>query len=108
MTKRHLAALSCAAALAAVAAPAFADYSIGYDPDYVPNPYGQVVARSAEGTPASSYAAGGFDPWYVPGQYARPYVADRPVDPREQYAHAPHVEPGHAYAEPWLGEQADA
>jgi hypothetical protein len=50
------------------------------------------------------------DPWHVPGRYERPALAQRKVEPREQrdqYAHAPHPEPGHAYSERWLGEQAD-
>jgi|APFre7841882724_1041349.scaffolds.fasta_scaffold143177_2 hypothetical protein len=105
MTRRPLASLAGALALAATTAPAFADYSIGFDPDYVLNPYGKEVPQTHQ------QASLGDDPWYVPGTYERPALAQRKVEPRErqdQYAHAPHVEPGHAYGERWLGEQADA
>lgn len=101
MIKRTLVAVSSAFALAAVAAPAFADYSIGFDPDYVLNPYGKEVAQTHQ--PISI----GFEVDYVPGTYDR--LAERQRDAQsEQHARAPQVEPGHAYAEPAFGAQADA
>jgi hypothetical protein len=105
MTRRNLAPLAGALAVAAMAAPALADRSIGFDPDYVLNPYGREVPQTHQ------QASLGADPWYVPGSYQRPALAQRKVEPRQQqdqYAHAPHLETGHAYSERWLGEQADA
>jgi hypothetical protein len=104
MTRTQLVSLAGALAFAASAAPAFADYSIGFDPDYVLNPNGREVPQTHQ------QASVGADPWYVPGSYERPALAQRNAEPRaqqDQYAHAPHVEPGHAYGERWLGEQAD-
>jgi hypothetical protein len=101
MIKRTVIAFSSAIALAAVAAPAFADYSIGFDPDYVLNPYGKEVAQTHQ------QVSIGFEVDYVPGTYDR--VAERKADQQsERHAHARQVEPGHAYADPSFGAQADA